>query len=178
MALLATSRVVVVEAIREYHSAAASLGLSVIFIKTKFMVAGHDITEEDKQPIVTSGGNVECVSEFVYLGSQMTSDGKLDTEVEKCISATSRAFGALRRAVFQDRTLSVLTKRLVYQACVLNVLLYGGECWTPYKQHLVRLNHFHHRCIRTILGISRKKQWEQHINSKVTRQMWGDPDVG
>ena len=177
VALLATSRAGAVEAIRGYHSAAVGLGLSVSFIKTKFMVAGHDITEEDTQPIVTSGGNVECVSEFVYLGSQMASDGKLDTEVEKRISTASRAFGALRRADFQDRTLSVLTKRLVYQACVLNVLLYGGECWTPYNRHLVRLNRFHHRCIRTILRISRKKQWEQHITSEVTRQMWGDPET-
>ena len=96
---LATSCAGAVEAIREYHSAAAGLGLSVSFIKTKFMVAGHDITEEDTQPIVTSGGNVECVSEFVYLGSHMASDGKLDTEVEKRISAASRAFGALHRAV-------------------------------------------------------------------------------
>ena len=42
----------------------------------------------------------------------MTSDGNLDTEVEKCIAAASRAFGALRYAVFWDRTLSVLTKIL------------------------------------------------------------------
>ena len=52
------------EAITEYHFAAAGLGLSVSFIKAKFMVAEHGITEEDKQPIATSGGNVECVSEF------------------------------------------------------------------------------------------------------------------
>ena len=129
VALLATSRAGAVEAIREYHSAAAGLVLSASFIKTKFMVAGHDITEEDKQPIVTSGGNVECVSEFVYLGSQMTSNGKLDTEVEKRISAASRAFGALRRAVFQDRTLSVLTKRLVYQACVSGMCTQSITVW-------------------------------------------------
>ena len=104
---------------------------------------------------------MECVSQFAYLGSQITSDGLLDTEVEKCIAAASRTFRALRYAVFQDRTLSITTKRLVYQACVLSVLLYGGECWMPYKRHLVCLNRFHHQCIRTILGISRKTQWEQ-----------------
>ena len=91
------------------------------------MVAEHGIMEEDKQPIVTSGGNVECVSESVYLGSQMTSGEKLDTEVEKRIAAASRAFGALCRAVFQDRTLSVLTKRLVYQACVFSYCCMEGS---------------------------------------------------
>ena len=118
-----------------------------------------------------------CLSLRTYLCFQIPSDGALDTEVEKHVAAASRAFGALRQAIFQDRTLSITTKRLVYQASVLSVLLYGGECWTPYKRYLVRLNRFHHRCIRTILGISRKKQWEQHITSEATCQMWGDPET-
>ena len=46
---------------------ATGLELSV-FIKTMFLVARHSITEEDKQPIVTPGGNVGCVTEFVCLG--------------------------------------------------------------------------------------------------------------
>ena len=146
------------------------------FSKTKFLVAGHGVTE-DMHPIVTPGGSVECVPVFSYLGSQVSSDGKLDAEVEKHIAAASRAFGALRHAVFRDGALSITTKRLVYQACVLSVLLYGGECWTPYKRHLVHLNRFHHRCIRTILGLSRREQWEQHISSESTRRMWSDPET-
>ena len=84
------------------------------------------------------------------------SDGQLDVEVEKHIAAASRAFGTLCHAVFRDGALSLTTKRFVYQACVLSVLLYGGEYWTPYKRHLVHLDRFHHRCIRTILGLSRR----------------------
>ena len=74
------------------------------------------------------------MSEFTYLGFQMTSDGKLDTEVEKHIAAVSRAFGALCHVVFWDRIVSSHQETciIVYQACVLSVLLYG-ECWTPYK---------------------------------------------
>ena len=108
VALLAMSHDGAEEVIREYHSAVAGLGLSVSF---KFLVAGHGVSEEDQQPIVISSGNVECVSEFTYLGSQMTSDGKLDTEVKKHIAAASRVFDALHHAVFQDGTLSVLTKK-------------------------------------------------------------------
>ena len=159
-----------------YHSAAAAFGLTVSYSKTKFLVAGHGVTEEDMLPIMTPGGSIECVSVFAYLGSQISSDGQLDVEVEKRIAAASRAFGALRHAVFRDGALSLTTKRFGYQACVLSVLLYGGECWTPYKRHLVHLDRFHHRCIRTILGLSRRQQWEQHISSESTRQMWGDPE--
>ena len=29
----------------------------------------------------------------------------------------------------------------------------------------------------TIIGISRKQQWEQHISSEATHQMWRDPEI-
>ena len=45
-------------------------------------------------------------------------------EVEKRIASASKAFGALRQAVFKDAHLSVNTKRQEYKACVLSVLLY------------------------------------------------------
>ena len=48
----------------------------------------------------------------------------MDDEIDRCIAGASKAFGALNRAVFSDRNLSVNTKRQVYQACVLLVLLY------------------------------------------------------
>ena len=50
-------------------------------------------------------------------------DGKIDAEIDKRIANASRAFSALRQAVFKDDNLSVITKRKVYQACVLSVLL-------------------------------------------------------
>ena len=58
---------------------------------------------------------------------------------------------------------------------VLSVLLYGSECWTPLKRDMKRLHSFHHRCIRTVLGITKQQQWEQHIiTSQEIRQRWGD----
>ena len=94
VALLATSRAGAEGAIGAYHSAAAAFGLTVSYSKTKFLVAGHGVTEEDMLPIMTPGGSIECVSVFAYLGSQISSDGQLDVEVEKRIAAALRAFGA------------------------------------------------------------------------------------
>ena len=105
------------------------------------------------------------------------SSGRMDAEVDRRIANASKAFGALRRAVFKDSNLTITTKRKVYKACVLSVLLYGSECWTPLRNHLNRLYAFHHRCIRTVLNITNKQQWEQRITSAMTRQKWGDPDT-
>ena len=129
--LLASTRQAAEAAIRTYMEVTQSFGLTVSIQKTKFMVVGHGVAEEDKLPLAVDDGSVEWVSEFPYLGSLMAESGRSHMEVDKRIANASKAFGALRRAVFKDDHLSVVTKRNVYRACVLSVLLYGSECWVP-----------------------------------------------
>ena len=78
------------------------------------------------QPIFI-GEEIKAVTNFRYLGSIIEASGDIKMEVEDRIGQASRAFGALRRPVFGDKDLSLKTKRLVYNAVVLGVLLYGAE---------------------------------------------------
>ena len=119
---------------------------------------------------------IDIVGEFQYLGSVIAASGRIDNEVEKRIAQASRAFGALRKAVFLDKNLSLKSKKAIYQACVLTVLLYGSECWTPLRKHLKKLNSFHHRCVRTILGISNQQQWAQRISTREILRRWGNTE--
>lgn len=90
---------------------------------------------------------IEHVDDFPYLGSVVSSSGMIDAEVDRRVAQASKAFESLRRAVFLDRNLTIKTKCLIYQACVLSVLLHGAEWWVPLHRHVRRLNGFHHRCI-------------------------------
>ena len=63
--------------------------------------------------------------------------------------------------VFKNSILSVSTKRVVYKAVLLPVLLYGAETWTLKAEYVSHLTSFHNRCVRTILGVTKYKQWEQ-----------------
>ena len=56
------------------------------------------------------------VETFLYLGSPITSNGRLDAEVNRRITNT---FGALRSAIFKDGPPTINIKQNVYQACVL-----------------------------------------------------------
>ena len=67
----------------------------------------------------------------------------MDADVVKSVAQASKAFGALRKPVFLDRSLSLATKRKLYNACVLSVLLYGAECWIPLRKNTKKLNSFH-----------------------------------
>ena len=44
----------------------------------------------------------------------------------------------------------------VYDACVVSTLLYRSEAWTTYSKQERKLNSFHLRSLRGILGISWK----------------------
>ena len=173
-ALLASTRAGAEVAVTEFQSTSSDFGLTVSIPKTKHMVAGREVEDCDRAPIPVRGGEVASVGEFPYLGSIVATDGRVDVEVERRISQASRAFGALRKPVFLDRNLRLETKRKIYQACVLSVLLYGSECWTMLRKHMKKLDAFHHRCIRTIRGITNKQQWTQCIISYEVRRRWGD----
>ena len=90
------------------------------------------------------GGAIAMIDEFPYLGSLIDKSGKATVEVDRRVAQASRAFGALRKAVFLDKNLSQKTKRKIYDACVLSVLLYGAECWVLLKKQVKKLNTFHH----------------------------------
>ena len=47
----------------------------------------------------------------------------------------------------------------MYQACVLSTLLYGSESWTTYARQENRLESFHLRCLRRVLGIT----WQDKV---------------
>ena len=175
--LLASSRTGAERAVMEYQQTASDFGLTMSNPKTKHMVTGRLVEERDKEPIAVEGGEICAVEEFAYLGSQIAASGRMDGDVERRIVQASKAFGALRKSVFLDKDLTLSTKRRVYQACVMSVLLYGAECWTPMKKHAKKLNSFHHRCVRTILGISNRQQWSQRITMAEVRRRWGDEET-
>ena len=170
VALLATTCTAADAVISVYSSEARKFGLMVSTPKTKFLVVGHGMQEEESLPMSINGGTIECVKEFPFLGSLIAASGRIDAEVDKCLANASKAFGALRQAVFTDANLiSITTMRHVYQACILSVLqlMYGGECWIPLRKYLKRLNAFHHHCIRSA---GNQRQWEERTTSGWTRE--------
>ena len=69
----------------------------------------------------------------------------------------------LKEPLFRDRNLSLTTKKLVYNAVVLGVLLYGSETWTTTRNTTRKLESFHNRCLRGILGITSEQQRTERI---------------
>jgi len=151
---------------------AAGWGLTVSLEKTKMMSMGCP-EAEDNRPIQLENGAIAAVDNFTYLGSNITSDGEIVSEVGVRLGKAARAFGCLRSAIFDNRSLSVDLKRGVYHAVVMSTLLYGSETWVVKSPNIKCLEGFHNRCIGISLGVSRATQWKERITSRELASSFG-----
>eukprot|EP00057_Strongylocentrotus_purpuratus_P004435 XP_003728692.1 PREDICTED: uncharacterized protein LOC100893697 [Strongylocentrotus purpuratus] len=95
-------------------------------------------------------------NDFTYLGSTVSKDGRIDSEVVKRMSKASSAFGRLRTRLWNNHHVSTRVKCKIYGAIVLSTLLYGAENWTLYKSQAKQLHAFMMRHLRAIMRISWK----------------------
>ena len=79
-------------------------GLALSIPKTKLLVAGIVLTDDDLAPLQLDGGVVEVVEQFKYSGSL----------VDGIAGKVSCTFGSLNDSVFTASDLMVETKRIVY----------------------------------------------------------------
>ena len=148
-------------------------GLTLSAVKTKLLVAGAPRTEEELRTLVLQGEEIEWVGYFKYLGSVLEAKGGIVKDVGERIAKASRAFGALKKPVFKNSNPSYRTKRLVYRAIVLGVLLYGSETWTTKHNTTKKLEAFRNRCLRSIMSITSAQQRMGHISSVQVAKNFG-----
>ena len=89
------------------------------------------------EPIVTTQDNpLKVVKLFTYLGSVISYDNSLDTEVEQRVSNANASFGRLDKRLWSVSGVKLSTKCKVYRAIVLTALLYSSESYTLYRRHI------------------------------------------
>jgi len=173
VAIYATSRAVFEKATVEFVDTAAEWGLTVSLEKTKGMVIGKSVEPSEVLPVRVEDGTIEVVKDFSYLGSNISDDGEVTADISTRIGKAARAFGCLQWSIFRNHRLSTATKREVYKATVLSVLLYGAETWAIKAHNMRRLGGFHNRCVRTIMGVTKYQQWKERITSKELASAFG-----
>ena len=103
-------------------------------------------------PVTINNSTIEEVKHFVYLGSEVTSDGNSEKDVNARLSKARGAFAALRN-IWKSPKLSFTSKIRIFKTNVMAVLLYGSESWKVTKTICHKLDVFQRRCLRRILRI-------------------------
>ena len=75
---------------------------------------------------------METVTDFIFLGSQITTDGDYSHEIKRHL-LLGRKFMTNLDNVLKSRDITLLTKVCVVKAMVFPVVMYGCEIWTIKK---------------------------------------------
>lgn len=152
-----------------FSEASKTMGLNVSWPKTKVQSLG---TGPQALGVSIGGQQVEHVDQFCYLGSVIDSSGRCRPDILRRIGIASSSMNSMSR-VWSQSKLSLATKLRIYETCIVPILLYGSETWTILKADLDRLQAFHMRAQRRILGV----RWQDMIKNVIISEKTGLPPI-
>ena len=92
-------------------------------------------------PITSWEIDGETVSDFIFLGSKITTDGDCSHEIKRCLLLGRKVMTNLD-SIFKRRDITLPTKVRLVKAMVFPVVMYGCESWTVKKAERQRIDAF------------------------------------
>ena len=140
------------------------LGVKINVGSTKVM----KVNIRSSVPISLESGTVEEVQDFIYLWSNISTNGGADKDVELLINKARHSFRTLR-PVWLSSQLSINIKICIFNTNVKSVLLYGCEMWKTTQFLNNKLQVFINSHLRYIL-----KVWSP--NKISNKELWKKPN--
>ena len=111
------------------------VGLKLNIQKTKIMASGPYTSRE------IDGETVETMSDFIFGGSKITSDGDCSHEIKRRLLLGRKVMTNLD-SIFKSRDITLPTKVLLVKAVFFPVVMYGCKSWTVKKAECQRIDGF------------------------------------
>ena len=98
------------------------------------------------------GGTVETVSDFIFLGFKITTDGDCSHEIRRRLLLGRKVMTNLD-SIFKSRDITLPTNVHLVKATVFPVVMYGCESWTVKKAERQSIDAFELWCWRRLLRV-------------------------
>ena len=122
------------------------VGLKLNIQKMKIMASGPITSWE------IDGETLETVSDFIFGGSKITTDGDCSHENKRRLLLGRKVMTNLD-SIFKSRDITLPTKIHLVKAMVFPVVTYGYESWTIKKAECQRIDAFELWCWRRLLRV-------------------------
>ena len=99
-------------------------------------------------------GTMETVTDFIFLGSNITADGDCSREIKRRLLLGRKAMTNLE-SILKSRDVALLTKVHLVKAMVFPLVIYECESWTIKKAECQRIDAFELWCWRRLLRVPR-----------------------
>ena len=93
---------------------------------------------------------METVTDFIFLGSKITTDGDCSHEIKRCLLPERKVMTNLE-SILKSRDITLPTKVRLVKAMVFPEVMYGCESWTIKKAECQRIDAFGLWCWRRLL---------------------------
>ena len=88
---------------------------------------------------------METVTDFIFLGSRITTDGECSHEIKRCLLLGRKAMTNLD-SILKSRAITLPTNVHLVKAMAFPVVMYGCESWTIKKAEPQRIDAFELCC--------------------------------
>ena len=122
------------------------VGLKLNIQKTKIMASGPITSWE------IDGETAETVSDFIFGGSQITTDGDCSHEIKRCLLLRRKVMTNID-SILKNRDIILPTKVHLAKAMIFPVVMCGCESWTIKKAEHRRIDDFELWCWRRLLRV-------------------------
>ena len=140
------------------------VGLKLNIQKTKIMTSGPRTSWQ------IDGETMETVTDFIFLGSQITADGDCSHEMKRHLLLGRKAMTNLD-SILKSRGISLPTKVHLVKAMVFPVVMYGCESWTVKKAEHRRIDAFELWCWRRLLRVPlTARRSNQSVLKEISRE--------
>ena len=109
---------------------------------------------------------METVTDFIFLGSQITADGDCSHEIKRWSLLGRKAMTNLD-SVLKSRDITLPTKVCLVKAMVFPVVMYGCENWTIKQAESQRTDAFEVWCWKRLL----KVPWTPRSNQSILKEI-------
>ena len=92
------------------------------------------------------------MTDFVFLGSNISADGDCSDEIKRCLLLGRKAMTNLD-SILKSRDITLPTEVRLVKAMVFPVIMYGYENWTINKAEHGRIDAFELWCWRRLLSV-------------------------
>ena len=96
--------------------------------------------------------DMETMTDFIFLGSQITANGDCSHEIKRCLLFGRKAMTNLD-SILKSGDITLPTKVHLVKAMVFPVVMHGCESWTIKKGKLRRIDAFELWCCRRLLRV-------------------------
>lgn len=148
--LIANTQEELNERLNKWDEILNKFGMTMNKEKTKVMTIG----KEENISIKIENTQLEQITEYKYLGTIFTQDGKMNREFDERITKTTQLYYQINKTIINKKEISKKTKLNIYKTIYRPTLTFGCESWTLTAREKNKMAAMEMKYLRRVKGVT------------------------